>query len=278
MVASSWRRVRVQHRKPCLGSGKREFEPMTLEELHKSIDELNSIRSSLKPRKILQIEMLWQDLNDHYLTPYKDLPNHCRKAFDEAVKRRLAGFLPMPTSERASFSKFVADWGTRASSVSLQIHFGQMRVGPDFQGQAGGNVHQQAVVGLPDELVGRPLTVVSGSIHAQTILPDQMPIHIFWAQRLQKWICANNRGYTAFCRAGVRPLRLIPREGTTDEINRLSEQEGVGNIGTFTYPPGYGGAHLGAHPRVLPSWEMPITTGPNTWVVQEVITVPIAWR
>jgi hypothetical protein len=58
----------------------------------------------------------------------------------------------------------------------------------------------------------------------------------------------------------------------------LGEVESQGTIGTFTYPDGYGGTRLGTRPRTLPSWEMPVTTGPNTWTIQEVVVVPLSWR
>jgi hypothetical protein len=251
---------------------------MTRDQLLLSIGELDELRKDLKPSKDLQVEMLWQDLNDHYLTPYNGLPSVCRKAFDQIVRDRLDAFIPLPTTVRKAFAELVRKWKERAATASVNVHFGQMRVGPDFQGQqGGGNVNQQAVVGLPDEIIGRPIAQVSGMIRAEDILPDQMPISIFWAPS-QRWICANNRGYTAYCKANVRPRRLIPRVASQDELNRLGEVESQGTIGTFTYPDGYGGTRLGTRPRTLPSWEMPVTTGPNTWTIQEVVVVPLSWR
>jgi hypothetical protein len=113
---------------------------------------------------------------------------------------------------------------------------------------------------------------VGALIQNGDILPDQIPIQIFWAAGAQCWVAANNRAYTAYCHAGIQPLRMVPRVPTQDELNRLGEVEGQGQIPDFQYQQGVG--HLTVQPRTLPSLQMAVTTGPNTWVVTRVVTVP----
>ena len=149
-----------------------------------------------------------------------------------------------------------------------------MRVGPDFQGAL--TVNQTQVVGFPQDLVvGRPLQVVAAQLQQGNILPDQIPLQIFYDKK--KWIAANNRCLTAHCLAGVRPLRIIPRLPDQVEINRLSEVEGQGEINDLQYQPG-AIPRLIQQPRTLPSNQMPITAGPNTWDVTQVATIPTAWQ
>jgi len=221
-----------------------------------------------------QIELLREDATKHYLQKYDSLGSLYRTAWDEVITRRLSGMdLAGPFATDISTLKF--SWKSQAKSTGLKIHFGQMRVGPDFQGSK--TTDQVAVMGFPDDLIiGKSIRVVSGSITGGNIRPDHVPVQIFYSVEHERWVAANNRGYTAHCRAGVAPLRIWPREATQDELNRLKETEGgtAGDkrLGPFTYTSGV--AHLNAHPRTLPSLEMPITNGPNTWEVIEVVQVP----
>jgi hypothetical protein len=234
------------------------------------IRELKKVIATDTQHPSQQLDMLLADLEAQYLGKYDNLDNPYLKAWDEAVLRRLQGMTTVSATMLSSFTQFKLAWRDKTQGCLLKIYFGQMRVGPDFQGSL--TTNQQNIVGFPqNQVVGRQLTVVSGSIGNGTILPDQIPVQIFYSG--QKWIAVNNRGYAAYCRAGVPPLRLWPRPPETAESNRLSDEEGKGDIGTFTYPPQLG-ARLSQSPRKLPSLEMPVTTGPNTWVVQEIITVP----
>jgi hypothetical protein len=253
---------------------------MTTQELEASIQDLKDIRNKAAEghHTVDEVERLIYDLDKYYKDEYENLPKACRNAFDEIVTRRIAAFPALGNADTVLLNKFKANWKSRAKSASLKIHFGQMRVGPDFQGQqGGGNVAQQDIVGFPAGIIGRAINAVQGDIHAGVVMQDQIPVFIFWWDKKQHWVCANNRGYTAHCKASKWPSRLIPRVASQDEINRLSEKKIVGQ-GGFTYADGYPGARLREAERTLPSTEMPITTGPNTWVIEDVVEVPHGWR
>jgi hypothetical protein len=83
----------------------------------------------------------------------------------------------------------------------------------------------------------------------------------------------NNRGHAVHCLAGVTPLRLYPRFPEQVEINRLKDQEGKGDIPNFTYDPTLT-TRLANRPHTVPSTQIPITDGPNSWVVRAIATVP----
>jgi hypothetical protein len=245
---------------------------MTKAELSEMIGILDEIRKLDANQTYLQLEMLRDDLQKRYLDEYDNLEKVYRTAWDEAVKRRLEGITLIGANMVKDFNTFKTTWKARAKTCALKIYFGQMRVGPEFQGAL--NNEQNTILGFPkDDVVGKQISVVSGSITNKTILPDQIPVQIFYLASEQKWIAANNRGYTAYCRAKVQPLRLWPRKPESAETKRLKEKEGTGDTGTFTYPAQLPD-RLGDNPRTLPSLEMPVTTGPNTWVVQEIIKVP----
>lgn len=253
---------------------------MTLQELEASIADLKAIKNKAAENHhtIDEIQRLIFDLEKYYKDQYGDLPKVCRNAFDEVVTRRINAFPALANADLTLLNAFKSKWRSRAKSASIRVYFGQMRVGPDFQGQqGGGNVEQQEIEGFPAAIIGRPINAVQGDIHGGQVKPDQLPVFIFWADKQQKWICANNRGFTAHCKASKWPSRLIPRVGTQDEINRLAEKKTVGP-GGFTYAEGYTGPRLNGVERTLPSSEMPITTGPNTWIVQDVVNVPLAWH
>jgi hypothetical protein len=235
-------------------------------------NQLLNIRGALNlPNQ--QLDMLYQDINDHYLGGFDELPDGYRNAWDEAVARRLLAITVAP-AVRTAFEQFKLAWRSAGHTAQLRILFGQMRVGPDFQGAM--NEGQNTVVGMPD-VVGRPIVVVSGLIQQGAISPDQFPVHIFYSQRHQRWVTINNRGYSAFCHAGVRPLRLLPTPPSQAELNRLNDVEGQGMIGNMQYAQGFTGPNLDVRPRTLPSDQMPVTDGPNSWIIQRVIEVPPEW-
>ncbi|CAI8825982.1 hypothetical protein [Methylocaldum szegediense] len=244
---------------------------MTLVELNEMLRKLDELMEMGKPHRYLQLRMLSADIRNHYLAAHQDLNRIYRDAWDQAVLNRLDG-MTMPTAMQREFLNFRHQWRARTRNANLRIYFGQMRVGPDFQGAQ--NIHQGAIVGFPQHIVGRPLVVVAGELNQGDILGDQIPLQIFYHNN--KWIAANNRCYTTHCLAGVRPLRIIPRLPEQLEINRLAEVEGQNGVGNFTYQPGV--PHLAQNPRRLPSDQMPITQGQNSWVVQQVATVPLAWQ
>lgn len=248
---------------------------MTLVELQASITELTDLQEKAKPNQIDQVERLLYDLKKYYKERYDDLPKVCRNAFDELVTRRIAAFPALQHADTPLLGKFVSNWKSRAKSASLKVYFGQMRVGPNFQESE--NDDQKQTVGFPAAIIGRAINAVQGDIHGGQVSADQITVCIFWAEKLQKWICANNRGYTTHCKASKWPSRMIPRVADTAELNRLDEKMTVGR-GGFTYADGYTGTRLNGTERTLPSVEMPITTGPNTWIIEDVVSVPLAWR
>lgn len=245
---------------------------MTLADLEEMLERLAVLMDMGKPRRYLQLVMLDADIREHYLAPYQGLSRVYRDAWDQAVLNRLDA-IAIPGVLQREFLSIRHAWRARMVGVNLRIHFGQMRVGPDFQGAQ--NVHQAAIVGFPDGIVGRPLQVVAGELTQGDILADQVPLQIFHHDN--RWIAANNRCYTAHCLAGVRPLRLIPRLPIQLEINRLAEVEGQGGVGTFHYQP-LCVARLAVDPRTLPSHQMPVTLGPNSWDITQVATAPVAWQ
>lgn len=243
---------------------------MNLNEVQQWLGDLDDLREFAKPRRILQLEMLSADLAQ-YVGDFANLNNRYRTAWEESVRRRLEGIERIPTDLQRTFFALRHRWAGAARRCGLRLLFGQMRVGPDFQGAL--NVNQQQLVGFPEkDVIARPIVNVGGLIQDGDILPDQIPIQIFWAPNDQRWIAANNRGYTAYCFAQVQPLRLIARLPQQLELNRLGEVEGEGNIQDFNYQVGV--THLRVHPRTLPSDQMPVTTGPNTWTVTRVVSVP----
>ncbi len=142
-----------------------------------------------------------------------------------------------------------------------------MRVGMSFQASL--SIGQQQTIGLPD-LNGKLIAEIAGEINSKSMPPDQIPISIFFAGG--RWITINNRGYTAYALANVRPLRLFPSKPSQDELNRLRDEEGKGEIKDFKR-----NGHKLAKPRKLPSSQMPVTAGPNSWDVQYVVNLPQAW-
>jgi hypothetical protein len=244
---------------------------MTLQELNEMLGSLGELMELGRPHRYLQLRMLDADIRAHYLAPFADLGRVYREAWDQAVLNRLDG-MRLPGAMQREFAIFRHAWRARMVGTNLRLHFGQMRVGPNFQGAQ--NVHQARILGFPDDIVGRPLQVVAGEINNGDILGDQIPLQIF--NHNNRWIAANNRCLTTYCLAGVRPLRLIPRLPEQLEINRLGEVEGQGQILSFGYNVGV--PLLAVYPRALPSNQMPVTTGPNTWTVERVATIPGHWQ
>ncbi|MFN9211861.1 MAG: hypothetical protein ACK6DI_13470, partial [Betaproteobacteria bacterium] len=223
------------------------------------------------PNYPLEIQQrLDEDIRRHYHARFSDLNGVYRGAWDQAVLNRLDA-MQLPGAMRREFAMFRHALRARMAGANLKLHFGQMRVSPNFQGAQ--NVNQQ-VIGFPDQIIGSNLQIVAGDIRNGNILGDQIPLQIFYKDN--KWIAANNRCLTAYCFALVRPLRLIPRLPDQLEINRLYEKDGRGDISNFSYLPAV--SHLKKSPRTLPSDQMPVITGPATWIVQSVATIPGHWR
>ncbi|HLL05053.1 MAG TPA: DUF6531 domain-containing protein [Myxococcaceae bacterium] len=142
---------------------------------------------------------------------------------------------------------FVADplvqtdfWG-----LSECIHFGQRRIGPQFQ-----FVNSDA----PDYIRGRLLTDVAEDIRAGKLSPDDIIVQYFRDPRSGLWVAANNRGLAAISLAGRSPTlteEIIP---TQAHLNRLWD------------PP------LKGFPQ-LPSRVVPVTEGPNNTAVLYVVEI-----
>lgn len=153
-----------------------------------------------------------------------------------------------------------------------RILFGQLRIKHEFQASLTGN--QQAIVGFSyEKIVARPLKVVAnmlGSKNDSEIGLDDIPVQIFYVPKNKCWVAANNRGYAVHCLANVSPLRVWPLPPHAVELNRLEEMESAPK---FTYESTVI-KRLDKKPHSLPSSQIPITAGPNSWVVSEVAEVP----
>jgi hypothetical protein len=230
---------------------------MTKEELMKFLEAMNGIKDDegVKP--------IYDDTLNFYYPNLNNLSVDCKQVWDISLFLRLQA---AKTTLDTNYEKAKA-YVPKPGGGIPRIYFGQMRIGPDFQGSQ--SDIQTKIVGLPD-LVGSPLDVISGLIRDNDIDNASIPVQIFYSD--QKWIAANNRGYATHCMAGKKPLRVWPHTADQAELNRLKEVEGKGEIPTFTYQANVG--HLAVKPRTLPSEEIPITSGPNTWVVARVVKVP----
>lgn len=246
---------------------------MNLQELNDFITDIDNIRHRIAAANLLPygpIEWLHYDLVNFFRPSFAQTQfnNTYKQAWVEAVTRRFDGMAP-PIGQ-ADLSLLRHRWRASDPSVVLRVLFGQMRVGPSFQGAL--NVHQQNLPGLPD-LAGRAIDRISDLVRQGKIFGDQIPIQIFHSNN--RWVAANNRGLTTYALAGTQPARLIPRLPQQAELNRLAEVEGQGGVPQLQYAANV--AHLAVSPRTLPSNQMPITTGPNTWIVQKVATIPDQW-
>jgi hypothetical protein len=245
---------------------------MTLAELNEMLELLEQLIEMGKPHRYLQLKMLTADVKKYYKDKHRELGSVYRHAWDQAVLNRLDA-MALPTALKREFAGLRHAWRARMQGVNLRIHFGQMKVGPAF---AQSPIEaQNQIADFPAHIIGRPLNVVAGEITQGDILADQIPLQIFHHDGL--WIAANNRCFTTYCLAGVRPLRIIPRLPEQHEINRLAEVEGIEPVGNFVYQHG-GIAHLNTNPRTLPSLQIPVTLGPNSYMVTHVATAPTAWQ
>ena len=154
------------------------------------------------------------------------------------------------------------------------LNFGQIRVGPNFAGE-----HDRT----PARLQGLGGSQISMTSFYRLFEGNGWPISIFHNGAV--WVALNNRGLLVHCIRDVKPLRLIPRLATVDETNRLNERENHGTIPLLTYEAGFAhGLRLNVHKhsprqdRTLPSRQMPITDGPNSWVIKSVVTIPANWN
>jgi hypothetical protein len=193
-------------------------------------------------------------------------------AWDTSIFRRIQGFIHLipnhsPIAEhRADFIHLLQRWKSQTKFIPLRVIFGQMRIGPNFASET---AHQPPRL---SGIAGQSITSIDkkhfGHGHG-------WPIHIFYHNG--NWIAANNRGYAAHCHIGIRPKRLIPRHADVAETNRLAEAENLPPTPGLTYIGGYVGPRHVA-PRTLPSEQIPITDGPNSWSIRKTIKVPEFWR
>jgi hypothetical protein len=238
---------------------------MQLERLETTYNYITEIlRDGPNPR----LERLNHDLFNHYYLEYNNLSLDCKRVWDVSINLRLK----MVVVSQKKFSGYIATIKQMFSGYTSypRIMFGQTRIGPTFQGAP--NVNQQAMVGMPN-VIGQGVVNYGQNFLNNPHMSDMLPVAIFFHNG--HWIAANNRGFAAHCAGGVKPLRLLPRVAQVAEINRLNEVPGQGGIPQLQYMQGV--PHLNQNPHTLPSRQMPITTGPNTWVVQAVVSVPQNW-
>jgi hypothetical protein len=229
---------------------------MTKPKLQKLISTLQDLNEAN-----VQVVRLISDLQDQYLANYDDLSNTYRGAWDEALKNR------MDRSNNPTIIQKVADiranWLNDFKFTGIaKIHFGQVRIASNFAGA--GNV-AQVNLGVA-ALAGRQIADVATDIVNGTIARDEIPVQIFLNGNV--WVSINNRGFACHCIAGVRPLRVFPREASVDEANRLTDA-----APNFTYADDVPGADRNAmQGRTLPSKYIPLTAGPNSFHVTRVVT------
>jgi len=225
---------------------------------------LNILSAGGNPR----LARLYHDVLNHYYMQYAALSDQAKRVWDTSINLRLKNIdVPQKvfSSQISSIKQMFSGYTTYPD-----IRFGQIRVGPTFQGAA--NVNQQAMVGMPN-VQGQGILAYGRASLNNVANSDILPVAIFWNDDAGCWIAANNRGFAAHCAGGIRPLRLLPREPEQAETNRLAEVEGQGNIPDLAYNPGV--VHrLNQRPHRLPSLQMPITTGPNTWTIEAVVDRP----
>jgi hypothetical protein len=231
---------------------------MTEQELAKFLEVMDGIKNDAG------VKSIYDDTINFYYPNLNKLSVDCKQVWDISLYLRLKA---AQTTVDTKYERAMAYLPKTGVEIP-KIYFGQMRIGPDFQGSQ--SDIQTKIVGLPD-VIGRPLDVISGRIRDNEIDNASIPVQIFYSD--QKWIAANNRGYATHCMAGKRPLRVWPRTADQAELNRLKEVEGKGDIPTLTYLANV--ERLTAKPpRTLPSEEIPITSGPNTWQVARIVKVP----
>ncbi|CAB3795703.1 hypothetical protein LMG28688_04167 [Paraburkholderia caffeinitolerans] len=239
-----------------------------------NVDQISKFLEVLKKFKPNEkVDALYDDVLNVYLPKIKanELPERYIIVWDASIIARLRA-LKLGADKQ---SNEPIAWIPKPLGAEIPtIYFGQLRITKDFQGSL--TVNQQAITGFPEaKLVGRPIEVVAAMMGPDVddgIGPDEVPIQIFWSDEDKRWITANNRGYAAHCLAGQKPLRLWPRVADKMELNRLKEVEGKDGAKRFTYSPNLI-TRLGKTPHALPSTQIPITAGPNSWEVQLIAQV-----
>ncbi len=222
----------------------------------------------------VDMQSLGEDLLYRYLSNYRKLSRPCKRAWEESASRRLASIVGRYPADRARLQQLAGEVRAATSPTGLRIWFGQMRVGANFQGST--SQDQETIPDFPtDDVVGRPVNVVAGSLTEGEIRPDQIPVQVFWSAQHNVWVAVNNRGYAAHCEAKVQPLRIWPREPTQKESNRLSETIDYGSV---SYAPGFTGHKRGTGSRELPSEEILVTNMDSLpFDVLRIVEVPATW-
>lgn len=243
---------------------------MRIDHLNECVSKLDDAIGLLKPSRVRQLEWLRYDLHvvcREQITSRR-LPRSHQPAWYRVTLDRLAA-IQVPTRVRGPIDSIQIFLRQESSGASLSLKFGQMRIAGAFQVP---NVNQQRIAGFPDDMAGSDLATVANRIQSGSYLPDQVPIRIFWHSFSNRWVVANNRGFTAHCIANVRPLRLWPTAFYPHdiEVTRLAEVEGLGGVPDFIGP------RLGEPvPRRLPSDRMFVTPVENQ--IARVVQVPSQW-
>lgn len=238
--------------------------------LTKTTTLINEIQGGINEPNVNNNEditaMLVEDLTT-YTNARITAPNNHIRLWEDMFRRRLSTLnisFPglIPGHHNTTLNELVFKWRAESKALSVKVHFGQMRIGPNF---AVANVNQ------PQRVQNLAGTLVLAATGAQLGQGHGWPIRVFWHKNI--WVAQNNRGFAAHCNANIQPLRLIPITPEAADTNRLLEVEGQSNIPFMTYEPNV--PHLlDPAPRRLPSLEMPITNGPNTWIIQNIVRNP----
>ena len=241
------------------------------------IDDLvNAFGEIYQTDKSLVISTMHEDL----LASYKkneSLSLGEREVWASYIIRRLRKMLDLKTmgtsfdKQRPTLWRLYNHWKSQTLMTVPTLHFGQMRISSKTQSA---NVYQTV---YQQGLANQNINEITAKELENGLVWE---IHIF--QHAGTWISANNRGLAVHCRNKIAPLRVFPRTATTDETNRLAEVEGQGAVGNLTYTkdmPDAGrlAAHRAKAKRDLPSTEIPVTDGPNSWIITEVISTPTQW-
>jgi hypothetical protein len=184
---------------------------MTKDDLETSVNELQAFARTTGSDSA---QRLAEDVFNFYYLRYDELGLHERQAWDWSVGQRLQW---MKRAIAVPVKDLPLEWLKRveASGGVRQIHFGQLRAANNFQSAE--TVHSVK------EVVGKTVQEVASAIASGEIRRDLMPIQIFYHVTNDVWVAINNRGFAAHCVAAAVPLRLIPRQPSADEFNRLAE-------------------------------------------------------
>jgi hypothetical protein len=237
---------------------------VTKDNLEKIYNDLTKLATKLDGAEKESVQCLADDILNLYYLVYDSFSAALyRNAWDTVICDRLDWMNTKyadgnPQGRYAKASATIQGFKeTNQATAMTPIRFGQLRIAANFA--------QAETIYTPKGVAGQSIESMGAKLQSGGSARDLLMVKVF--RQNEVWVAINNRALACHSVAGLRPVRIVPQDPSADELNRLNE-----TYTEWTYTEAMKATKERVpNDRTLPSEIIPITDGPNTYLVTRIV-------